>query len=242
MKKLPSISATDLARIAPLAEEQQRRELALLKKGYPPFTYNPIRKCLADILSLQVGGLFGQQPSTWEQTKASLTLACAAGDETTYNLMAAEAIYSFAQENGLTGRSRIDGFGDMQLGQGYRVSLWEKAVVSYNGRPHILFIDLRSTKGLTKLGLRFAFSAQHEQIRERDPDLEEAGLLILKVTPPVDDVRNIRPFTDDGVELYSYDELNDMTRRTYELWSEVYFGRVEEEIRRAAGDEGPLFS
>jgi hypothetical protein len=242
MKKLQSISPTDLARIAPLSEDRQRIELAKLKKGYPPFTYRHTRLKLADILNLQVGGLFAGQKAGWEHIKAALIADCSAGDETTYNLMAAKALYDFAESCAIAGRLESDGFGDMPLGQGHRVSLWEKAVIRYDNRPHIVFIDLRSTKYLTKAGRRFAFSAQHEQIRERDIDLADAGLLILRVEKPVDGVRRAVPHTDSGVELYSYDELNLMTQKTYELWAEIYFGRVEEERRRAAGDDGPLFS
>lgn len=239
--KLRSISPTDLARIAPLTEDRQRTELMALKNGRPPFTYNPIRKRLPDIFNLQVGGLFEAQQTTWEQTKAGLIGACSSKNEAIYNVMAAEGLHRFAVANGITGRREEDGFGDMPLGQGHRLSLWEKAVISYKGKAHVVFIDLRGSKHLTALGRKFAFSAQHEQIRERDPDLADAGLLILHVQKPDDKVRSVRPYTDEGVELYSYDELNEMTKRTYELWAEIYFGRVDEERRRAAGDDGPLF-
>lgn len=241
MKKLPSISPTDLARIAPLPEDQQRNELNKLKKGWPPFTYRHTRLKLPDILNLQVGGLFEGHKANWAQVQAALVSDCVAGPETIYNVMAAKALYDFAQSNSMAGRLERDGFGDMPLGQGHSVSLWEKAIVRYEGRPYVVFIDPRSTKYLTKVGRRFAFSAQHEQIRERDPDLADVGLLILRVEKQIDGVRRVVPYTDARVELYSYDELNLMTQRTYELWAEIQFGRAEEEVRKAAGDDGPLF-
>ncbi|MEM6627731.1 MAG: hypothetical protein AAF719_13620 [Pseudomonadota bacterium] len=241
MKKLPSISPTDLARIAPLDEAQQRNQLSKLKAGHPPFTYRHTRLKLPDILNLQVGGLFAGPKVSWARIEEALISDCASGDETTYNLMAAKALHKFAEGADIAGRLERDGFGGMPLGQGHRVSLWEKAIVRYEGRPHVVFIDLRSTKYLSKDGRRFAFSAQHEQIRERDGDLADAGLLILRVHKPIEGARKVTPHTDAGVELYSYDELNQMTQRTYELWDEIYFKRVTEERRRAAGDDGPLF-
>ena len=242
MKNLPSISPTDLARIAPLSEERQLIELAKLKKGYPPFTYKPTRNRLHDIMNVQVGGLFDGHKVTWKQVRNALISSCASGDETVYNLMAAEALYRFADEHEIAGRVERDGgFEDMALGAGRRFALWEKAVVRYNDRPHVLFVDLRGTKYLTRAGRRFAFSAQHEQIRERDPDLAEVGLLILHVEAPVDDARRVVPYTDEGVQLYSFAELDEMTRRTYGLWEKVWFGRMDEARRKAAGDDGPLF-
>lgn len=244
MKKLPPITPTDLARIAPLTEDLQRVELAKLKRGFPPFTYKPTRNQLPDIMNVQVGGLFVGQKVTWEQVRAALTSSCVAGDETVYNLMAAEALYRFADEHDIAGRVEGDGgFEDMALGAGHRFALWEKAVIRYNDRPHVMFVDLRGTKYLTRAGRRFAFSAQHEQIRERDPDLADAGLLILHVEAPVDDVRRVVPYTDAGVPLYSFAELDAMTRRTYALWEEIWFGRMDQARRKAAGDgDGPLFS
>ena len=77
MKKLPPITPTDLARIAPLSEERQRIELAKLKKGFPPFTYTPTRNRLPDIMNVQVGGLFADHKVTWEQTRTALISSCA---------------------------------------------------------------------------------------------------------------------------------------------------------------------
>lgn len=236
------ISPTDLARIAPLNEDQQRIELQKLKDGHPPFNYNPIRKRLADIFNLRVGQMFEPRELNWEQIRRGLIQACRTKQEAKYNLMAAEGLNTFAKSNGLTGRREEDGFDGMSLGLGLHVSLWEKAIVIYNGRPHIVFIDLRGSKHLTGVGRKFAFSAQHVQIREQDPDLEDAGLLILHVQPPQDGIRTVKPYTDEGVELFSYEELNDMTKRTYEIWNEIQFGRQEETRRRAAGNNGPLFS
>lgn len=196
---------------------------------------------MPDILNLRLGGLFDEQKSAWGQVEAALISDCSSGDETFYNLMAAKALHWFAEYHSIAGRLERDGFGAMPLGQGHGVSLWEKAVVNFQGRPHVIFIDLRSTKYLTKAGRRFAFSAQHEQIRERDTDLADAGLLILRVEKPIDGVRKVTPYTDAGVELYDYEQLNEMTQRTYTLWEEIYFERIEEERRRAAGDNGPLF-
>ena len=242
MKKPPSISPTDLARIAPLPEYQQRFQLDQLKRGYPPFTYGHTRSVLSALMNMQDGQLLEHRELSWEEIEAALCRKCKQGDEIKYNRMAAEALYRFAKKHEILGRRDDDGgFGRMPLGQGHDLVLWENGVVRWDNRPHVLFVDLRSTKHLSEHGRRFAFSAQHEQIRQRDPNMAGAGLLILHVRSPVEKKRHVTPYTDAGVDLYSFEELDLMTRRTYELWEEIYFGRVEEERRKASGDIGPLF-
>ena len=241
MKKLPSISPTDLARIATLPVAQQLIELQKLKKGFPPFTYRHTRLKLPDILNLALGGMFSDTKAEWKHIEDALRRDCTSGDEFSYNVMAAKALYEFANDAAVSGTLQRDGFGAMPLGQGHTVAFWEKAVVNFNGRPHIIFIDLRSSKFLSPAARRFAFSAQHEQIRERDDDFREVGLLILRVTKPVENSRKVISYTDEGVELFSFDQLLEMTKRTYSLWEQVYFERTEEERKRAAGDDGPLF-
>lgn len=243
MKNLPSIPATDLARIAPLTEDQQHAQLHQHNKGWPPFTYQPTRGMLPGLMNIQIGSMFKQPDLTLKQVEDGLRRTCKDDSELKYNLMAARALHGFAKKHGIFGRRDDEGgFGQMPLGQGHNLVLWENGVVLWEERPHVLFVDLRSTKYLTKQARRFAFSAQHEQIRMRDPNMEGAGLLILRVQKPEDGVRTVIPYTDAGIELYSFDELDQMTRRTYEIWAEVYYGRVEKERQRAAGDGlGPLF-
>lgn len=243
MKKLPSITPTDLARIAPLTEDQQRIQLRQYRRGFPPFTYKHTRSVLSELLKIRKRSMFDQQDLSWAEIEAALKASCRQGDEVTYNVMAAKALHDFALANDIYGRDDGEGgFGYMPLGQGHSLVLWENGVVLWEDRPHVLFVDLRGTKYLTVEGRRFAFSAQHEQIRLRDPNMEKVGLLILRVEKPMDGQRRVIPHTDTGIELYSFDELDRMTRQTYRLWEEIYFGRVEEEQRRAAGDGfGPLF-
>ena len=241
MKKLPSISPTDLARIAPLPENRQRSELEQLKRGFPPFSYRHTRSVLPALMNMKIGSLLEHRKLTWAETEKSLRRMCKGGDETVYNLMAARALYQFAEEHSILGRCDDSGFGKMPLGQGHDLVLWENGVVRWNDRPHTLFVDLRGTKYLPAHGRRFAFSAQHEQIRQRDPNMAEAGLLILHVEKPINKKRRVTAYTDEQIDLYSFEELDEMTRRTYEIWSDVYFERVEEERRRASGDIGPLF-
>ena len=48
--------------------------------------------------------------------------------------------------------------------------------------------------------------------------------------------------TDEGVELFGFDQLDQMVRETYDIWREVSEAREDEVRRKAAGGgHGPLF-
>jgi hypothetical protein len=47
-------------------------------------------------------------------------------------------------------------------------------------------------------------------------------------------------FADDGIPLFSFDEIGEMVRRTYEMWFEVLDEREAEVRRKGTGTRGPL--
>lgn len=238
MTTRPSIPDVDLARIAPLPEDIQRRHLEQLKKGHPPFSYKPTRQSLLDIMNISPGPLAPATPTSWSQIEHDVLGRCRSDDERKYNKAVALALHTFAQRENLHGQ--LEEFYPLSIGLTEKLVYWSPAKVIFRGRPHVMFIDPRSSKKLTGDGRRFALSAQHERIRVPDPDFAEFGLCILQFQKLDDGSRQVVPFTDEGVTLYSFDELDEMTQRTYRLWDDVWHGRVEEARRRAAGDKGPL--
>jgi hypothetical protein len=48
----------------------------------------------------------------------------------------------------------------------------------------------------------------------------------------------VRLFTDQGVELYSLDELESMVASTYRIWQEVHDERAAEARRKGTGTGG----
>ena len=62
----------------------------------------------------------------------------------------------------------------------------------------------------------------HERIRVDDDDYSRARFVILKFPESGDDIRTPVLYADDGVELFSRDQLESMVTETFELWREVY--------------------
>ncbi|MEM6665608.1 MAG: hypothetical protein AAF638_04330, partial [Pseudomonadota bacterium] len=112
-------------------------------------------------------------------------------------------------------------------------------VLSVDGQPSAIFIEPRRNQGLTAEGRRFAFSMMHERIRAADEDFAAVRLTIFQFHAPSDGRRAVRLHTDEGVELYSRDELEQMVASTYEMWREILEEREREARKRATGT-GPL--
>jgi hypothetical protein len=112
---------------------------------------------------------------------------------------------------------------------------WHPVVLSINRRPLIPFFDPRRTKTLTVQGRRFAFSVMHERIRAADPDFAEVALGIFQFSLSAKGPRAPILFTDAGVTLFSFDELDQMVRETYDMWREVCEERAAEVRRKAGG-------
>lgn len=82
----------------------------------------------------------------------------------------------------------------------------------------------------------------NEHIRVANPDFAEARLGILQFGDVVEDQRQVKFWTDTGIALYGFDELDQMVRETYDIWREVNEARESEVRRKAAGGgHGPLF-
>lgn len=139
-------------------------------------------------------------------------------------------------------RSRSQAFFPLSLSVGEKVEYRLPMVTAVEDAPLVIFIDPRRGKGLTAEARRFVFSMMHEHIRVANPDLAAARLGIVQFGDAVDDQRPVKLSTDEGVELFGFDQLDQMVRETYDIWREVSEAREDEVRRKAAGGgHGPLF-
>lgn len=91
---------------------------------------------------------------------------------------------------------------------------------------------------LTNIGRQFVLSMMHEAIRVPDPDLAGVQLGIFQFEPVEDGVRFLKLYTDEGVPLFRFDELDEMICDTYATWAEVLGERETEARRRGSGSRG----
>ena len=233
-RRLPEI---DLASIAPLPPDQKRRALEALRLGRPPYSYAPVRFSLSNILNLEAGMFEDVGRVPYARIAEAISKKAKSAAEEAANLRVASGLYAFATNTRLRGR-RQDFF-PMAIGVGASVVYWHSAVLMVDDRPLVPFFDPRRSKLLTRVGRQFVFSTMHQRIREDSPDFTDVQLGIFQFEKTDEGPRPPRLYTDDGVELFGLDQLEQMVGETYEIWNEVCEGR-EAETRRRGGAGGTL--
>lgn len=230
-RPLPNI---DLARIAPQPYDMKRKSLEQMRGGRPPFSYKPVRSCFDDIFNIQPDLDFGSAEAThWSLVEEELTKRCRSEIELIHNKRVARGLHDFATSGRVMGRKHD--FFPLAMGVGRKVTFWLPMVLAIDDQPHAIFVEPRRSRGLTAEGRRFAFSMMHERIRAADEDFADVCLAIVRFADPDGDRRDAQLFTDEGVDLYSLDELELMVASTYDMWSEVLEERDAETRRRGTG-------
>ncbi len=233
IRPLPEI---DLARIAPKPRDEKRRDLEQMRLGHPPYSYGPVRGTLSDVLNVQ-SDLIGPMPRTpWEKIAQTIQRKSRSDVEEQANLRVASGLFNFVDDKGVVGRHHD--FHPLQLGIGSKVVYWQPTILRLDDQAVIPFLDPRRVKRLTEQGRRFVFSVMHERIRAADPDFADALLAVVQFDLSANGPRKPTIFTDRGVVLFSYDELDAMVRETYELWIEICEERAADVRRRGAGGGG----
>lgn len=232
--KIPLLPDIDLARIAPLTKDQKMRALEAFKLSHPPYRYVPLRKSLAEILNVQTGFLSPVERPSFTSIERAIAAECRSAEELTANLRVAEALYTYANAGQLEGRS-IELF-PLSLGTGAKLVFWHSFLVIAGGQPLVPFFDPRRTSTrLTIHARKFVFSTMHERIRASDPDFADVTLAIFQFTAPEKGPRVPVMHIDQGLTLFSFEELEAMVAETYEIWTDVYLRRTKTTAPKRAG-------
>lgn len=239
MRRLPE---TDLARFAVMEPDKRRNALERQKSTYAPYSYHPMRGVVPSIFRIEVPLLGGSLDTPWDLIERSIAAACNRGeDQLAANLAVGEALFKFAADHRIKGRSRE--FYGMPVGTSTSIRFWSPMVISVDGTPVIPFIDPRKSKSLDKAARTFVFSVMHERIRVLEPDFRDVRLGIFQFSCE-GEARKAVLHTDEGLDLYDFDTLDLMVRDTYATWWEILAEREAEKKRKGGGSEdlGPLFA
>jgi hypothetical protein len=207
-----------------------------MRLGRPPYSYAPMRGSLSDLTNVQadLAGPMNRLP--WEKISAVIARASKSDLEESANLRVAEGLYGFAAACGLIGR-RHDIF-PLPLGLSNKVTYWQSAVLTMDGKAVVPFYDPRRAKSLTEDARRFVFSVMHERIRASDPDFAEVGFVIFQFERSAKGPRTPITYFDSSSQLFTFDDLDDMVRETYRIWQEICEDRAAETRRKAGGGSG----
>lgn len=235
--KLRRLPETDLARIAPLAPDEKRRQLRSFNSGGGSWSYDPARAQNFNIANpINPLGLHSERP-TLETIQRLVIAQCTCEQQQASCIEVVELFDSWYQNNATISVERQ--IPSMPIGSLGVIRYWENFAAIIEGRGTFIFVDYRRKKYLTSLARKFVFSMMHQQIRMTDPDFYDANLAIVRF-PQVDKVtRSILPYFVNDDDLYSLSELNAMIDETYSIWMEVLDERRTSEPKRAAG--GGLF-
>ncbi len=239
--KIRRLPETDLARIAPLPADEQRRQLEQYKAGWPPFSYRPLRHHIRDIINVTAGPLFGPaaDPTRWDTVEQLIRRLATPGEEYASNIGVAQALHAYCIDKGV--RARAQDIRPLRLSLDLKVEYGSPFLMLIGAVPLIPFFDPRRWRRLTETGRRFALSMMHEATRAADPDLAEVRLGVFQFDSVDDGSRLLKLYTDEGVPLYAFDELDEMIRQTYAVWGEVLAEREAEARREAVTRSGPWF-
>lgn len=234
--KIRPLPDTDLARIAPQRKDMKRKSLEQMNGGFSTFSYRPVVGCYSDIFNIQPELDLGiAEPTPWAVIEAELKKRSKSREEYEFNRRVALGLHDFATSGRVFGRRHE--FFPLSMGMGRKVTFWSPMILAIDEQASAIFIEPRRTKGLTADGRRFALSMMHERIRVADEDFADIRLTIAQFGDPSDGRRAVRLHTDEGVALYSREELELMVASTYEMWAEVL---EEREARGRATGTGPL--
>jgi hypothetical protein len=234
MRPLPAI---DLARLIHRPRSEMRLHLREIGMGFPPFSYDPMRLTIPDLLNEQ-GSLVAGPPTPWETIEKIVSGHVKKGEmERKHNLCVAKLMHTYALEKEIW--SRRYQFFPLKIDMAGSVRYWWDVYYVADGRAIVPFVDPRASRGLGFEDRRVAFSFMNERIRKAGSDFEEALLAIIQFPKNSNGVRELKIHFDDGLELYDYNELSEMVRVLYEEWEAELKDR-ESAMRKASGTGGTL--
>ena len=237
--RLNRLSEIDLAKAmnvtpGPALEAAMRNYNA----GGGSWSYQPTRDSTADIVAARSLLLGPLKPVEWPQLDRQITAACNRGrPQIEANRQVSKVLFDVARDGDWS--AVLEPMGRLSVGFGESVRYWSDFVLADTNGPFIPFFDHRRDGGLSNPDVRhIVFSMQHIGVRERNPDLRDARLAVIRF-PVSGSERSLSIHFQDDRELLSYEELDARVRAVYAAWAKVSEERTAG-ARRASGGGTPF--
>ena len=229
------LSEIDLARAMNVAAGPAlEAEMRGYNAGFGPWSYKPIRESTADLVAA-ASPLLGPPPSVdWPHIAQQILSACNRGQkQIEANIKVSKILFDMARDCGWLAVHET--MGHLSVGFGEYVRYWCDIVLADANGPFIPFFDHRRGRGLTNPDvMRVVFSMQHIGVRERNPDLSNARLAIIRF-PAAGLDRSISLHFHDESDLLTYEDLDTRVRDVYATWAKVCDERAAEKKHSAGG-------
>lgn len=238
--RIRRLSEIDLARFCAVDDDEAlRQELRLYNLGGGAWSYDPVRKSKADILSARTPLFDAISDTPWSKLSAQITAACVRGKtQEAANLLVAKTLYDYRTANEWDALKFE--MGSIPLGFGETARYWSDILIDDGDGPIIAYFDHRRSGGITRDRHRqVVFSMQNVWIRERHLDVSDARLAVIRF-PSSKDLRSVDIHFHDEANLMSYEDLDAAVKRVYRLWAEVSRDRAEGTRKSGTGGITPM--
>lgn len=207
--------------------------------GGGAWSYDPTRASTSDLVGARAPLIGFVPPVPWSSLERQIRAACNRGQkQTDSNLQVSKVLFESARDRGWSAVQ--EPMGRLSIGFGESVRFWSDVVIADADGPFIPFFDHRRSGGLTSAAARHVvFSMQHIGVRERNPDLADARLAIVRF-PVAGNARTIKVHFHEGEELLPYEELDTRVRSVYETWARVSDERITAKRAAAGGGSTPF--
>jgi len=231
--RISRLDEIEIARASFLSPDEKKRSLRGAKRGSPPYHLNAVRSHFLDLLGVTPNPLFTFTRLEWKKLRASIRQACRhSKKERIANVQLGKGLFLYAEARAITGVATE--FHSLSLGiTDETLRYWCNAILYIDEIPYVVFIDARSTRGITRRCFPYVFSMMHAAIREGRDDRAAVRFAIVKFGPVKNGARTVRFFAEpDGFKPIPYEAMKTDARDTYKVWGEVIQERVAE--KRAA--------
>jgi hypothetical protein len=238
--KIRRFSELDLARFVALARGPLLADaLRRYDADGGSWSYEPVRASTADMLGASTPLYGSLEPVSWDQIKKQITAACKKGSvQIAANVEVGGVLFGEARR--LSWKAAKIPMGRLPIGSGESVRYWSDVVLADQDNSFVAYFDHRRANGATSVAIRnVIFSMQHIWVRERNPDLADAGLAIVRFSSGL--IRKMSIEFHGTDPLLSYEELDARVRLVYEMWARILEERAATKRKAATSDLPDLF-
>lgn len=219
--------STDFARLAAIARGDKRdKAIEQYITSNPHLSYQALRSVLPEITRERGDLGLSVKEATWPQIEDKILLKCGNKKlDREYNPLKGKALFDYFRSKDIFSQRKYDmHIGMKNPSEGY-TKFWDDMYLVENNTVFLPFFDLRS-KGtcLSADAREIVFSVQDWLLRQMDPQLEQAELIVIGIEGTKASGFTAIPHIHSGEIRWSPEDLQAMMFEVYADWVRVATG------------------